>query len=294
MELLQLKYFKAAAEIGKISAAAESLFISAPALSTSIARLEKELGMKLFERKSNRIELNAQGEILLRYANQVFTTLDCARIELHQSLMQQKHHVSIATSTSNMWTDLISSFSVEYPQFTISTTNLKYFQLENDGLLPQYSFLLAAEADVPQAYLAELDSIRLFEDRLVAMVDSSHPLSGKKSVTLRELQEETLFFPSPDLAMYERISRMFEEHDLMMPYGNTFPYLIYRRMAQEGMGISFTTERIGSLEPATSLRYLPIEKTHPLVLRLYWRRHKPLNEDERIFRDFVAQFYQPA
>ena len=45
MELLQLKYFKVVAEVGKISAAAEQLFISAPALSTSISRLEKSLGI---------------------------------------------------------------------------------------------------------------------------------------------------------------------------------------------------------------------------------------------------------
>ncbi len=43
------------AHIGKISEAAEALFVSAPALSTSISRLEKELGMHLFDRTNNRI-----------------------------------------------------------------------------------------------------------------------------------------------------------------------------------------------------------------------------------------------
>ena len=161
-------------------------------------------------------------------------------------------------------------------------------------MLPQYSFLLAAQTDVPQAYAAELDSMVLFEDRLVAMINSSHPLASKSSLTVQELVNETLFFPSPDLAMYERISRMFEENDQTMPYGNTFPYLIYRRMAQDGMGISFTTERIGSLEPPTTLRYLPIENTQPLSLRLYWRRQKPLTADEQAFRAFVERFYHPV
>ena len=63
MELQQLKYFKAVADIGKISEAAESLYVSAPALSTSISRLEKELGFPLFERTNNRITLNTQGHI---------------------------------------------------------------------------------------------------------------------------------------------------------------------------------------------------------------------------------------
>ena len=66
MELQQLKYFKAVAEVGKISDAAESLFISAPALSTSISRLEKELGVQLFDRTNNKISLNIQGQIFLK------------------------------------------------------------------------------------------------------------------------------------------------------------------------------------------------------------------------------------
>ncbi len=294
MELLQLKYFKAVAEIGKISTAAESLFISAPALSTSIARLEKELGMKLFDRTNNHIALNQQGQIFLRYVNQIFTTLDCARIELHQSIMQQKHHVSIATTTSNMWTDLISAFSLEYPYFTLSTTNMKFFQLENDGLLPQHSFLFAEERDIPASYAPDLDSIKLFEDQLVAIMNPSHPLSGMESIDIHQLEHETLFYPSPDVTMYERLSRLFEENDMVMPYGNTFPYLIYRRMAQDGLGIAFTSKHISSLEPPGNLCYVPISNTRTWVLRLYWRKHRPLTADEKIFRTFVQNFYHPG
>ena len=73
MELQQLKYFKTVAETGKISDAAQMLFVSAPALSTSISRLEKELGVQLFDRTNNRIILNQQGQILLRYVNQIFS-----------------------------------------------------------------------------------------------------------------------------------------------------------------------------------------------------------------------------
>ena len=85
MELLQLKYFKTVAELGKISAAAEALYISAPALSTSISRLEKELGVQLFDRYAKRIALNAQGEIFLRYVNQMFDALECGKKELLQN-----------------------------------------------------------------------------------------------------------------------------------------------------------------------------------------------------------------
>ena len=79
MELRQLQYFKTVAEMGKISDAAQALFISAPALSTSISRLEKELGMPLFDRTGNKITLNQQGQIFLRYVNQIFSNLSWKR-----------------------------------------------------------------------------------------------------------------------------------------------------------------------------------------------------------------------
>jgi len=292
MELLQLKYFKAVAEIGKISAAAESLFISAPALSTSISRLEKELGINLFDRTNNRIQLNEQGQIFLRYVNQVFTTLDYAKVELQQSIIQQKHHISIAATTSNLWTDLVAAFSLEYPQFTLASTNLKFSPLETEGLPPNYTFLLGEENDLPASYAADMDSVILFEDQPVIMVHPSHPLAKAPSVDLLRLQRETLFYPSPDVTMYTRICHLFEERDIQMPYGYTLPYLSYRHMAEEGMGISFTTRHIGSLEPENpNICYVPIANTRPWIMRLYWRKAKPLTNDEQLFISFIRKFY---
>ena len=63
MEITQLKYFMAVAKTGKIVIAADSLFVTPPAISTSIAQLEKELGVQLFTRRANRLQLNKQGEI---------------------------------------------------------------------------------------------------------------------------------------------------------------------------------------------------------------------------------------
>ena len=143
MELLQLKYFKTVAEKGKISAAAEALFLSPPALSTSISRLEKELGIPLFDRTGNRILLNRQGTIFLRHVNQIFEELDTAKEELHQSLLQESRNISVATVSSTQWIDLISAFSQTYPEISLSCTSTKISQLSESGLPAQYTFLLA-------------------------------------------------------------------------------------------------------------------------------------------------------
>ena len=71
MELTQLQQFKVAAETGNISRAAEKLYISQPALSQSIKRLEEEIGAPLFDRYPRRIELTELGGVFLPFAQQI-------------------------------------------------------------------------------------------------------------------------------------------------------------------------------------------------------------------------------
>lgn len=84
MKLTQLQYFKAVAETGRISLAAQKLFVSAPAVSIAIANLEKELGTKLFDRSNNKIILNEQGRVYLDRVNQILADLDDAKEALQE------------------------------------------------------------------------------------------------------------------------------------------------------------------------------------------------------------------
>lgn len=71
MESTHLLYFKAIAEAESLTQAANTLHISQPALSKSLANLEKELGRSLFNRVGGRLYLNRDGQALLEYANQI-------------------------------------------------------------------------------------------------------------------------------------------------------------------------------------------------------------------------------
>lgn len=292
MELLQLKYFKTVAEIGKISAAAEALYISAPALSTSVSRLEKELGVQLFDRYAKRIVLNEHGELFLRYVNQVFDVLECAKTELRQKAMQQGRHLWIATTTTNLWLDLITEFSQSYPQYTLSCTNLDLNKLTAGFLSAQYTFVLAAEEDIPPSYAEELNSVLLFEDRPTIMVHPTHPFAQRESVNIHELSQETVFLPMQGMAQYERLVKLFNANEIAFPNATSCSYQFYRNMVEEQLGIAFSTERTGLLD-RSSISYVPIDnRCPPWKMRLYWHKSRPLTEDELTFKAFVEAFYQ--
>lgn len=291
MELLQLKYFKTVAEIGKISDAAQALFISAPALSTSVSRLEKELGVKLFDRTNNRVILNRQGEIFLRYVNQIFSELDCAKVELRQSLMLQGHHVSVASVASTQWVDMITAFSQEHPRFTLLCTSITRQELAG-GLSPQHSFLLAAEDDIPASYIDKLESVALFEDYPVVMVHPDHPVAQKDAVDLCELLEENVFLPLQGYPLYDHLVRLFADCGIPFPAGNAYSHLATQQMVAQGLGIAFASCHVGRT-PGMPLRYIPIRNASGgWISKLYWRKNHAFTDDERLFKDFIEDYYK--
>lgn len=287
MEMLQLKYFKAVADCGKINKAAESLFISPPALSATISRLERELGVRLFDRTNNRIVLNAQGEIFLRYVNQIFINLDCAKVELQHSLETQTANIQIAVTTSNLWLGLLAAYGLEYPHITISSNTIKLPHLASINLLSRYSFLFADEQD----FQAEgLESIKLFEDRPVVMVHPSHPLAQRTMIDLEELKDEVLFLPMVEHSLNKRVRQIFEYAKVPIRYAHECSNMVSEYMVSEGRGVSFSTEytrHIGS-----GLRYIPIHgvSSH-WEQRLYWHHDRVLTDVEKQFKQFVIRFF---
>ena len=291
MELQQLNYFKAVAEIGKISDAAESLFISAPALSTSISRLEKELGFALFDRTNNKILLNQQGQILLKYVSRMFSTLDSAMQEMQQSLIHQGQHISIVCVSGNLWVDLITAFTSEYPRFTLSCAATALKDLTEIGLSPQYSFLLAPENDIPSSYANELDSIPIFEIYPTVMLHRDHPLAQESVIHLRQLSNEKIFMPTPGYSLHDRLVQLFDLFGVPVPADNAYTLLARRQMVKQKLGVSFSSMYPG-YTPPMALRNVRLEDPFgPWTARLYWRKNKSLTKDEKVFRDFVEAFY---
>ena len=105
MDLSNLIYFKTVVETGSMSKAAQELFISQPALSTSISKLESEIGVKLFDRSRRHVSLNRAGEEY--YKKKVVQALN--------DLSQAKHNALAAATDSE---EVISLAALTYVSFS--------------------------------------------------------------------------------------------------------------------------------------------------------------------------------
>lgn len=292
MELLQLKYFREVAQCGKISTAAKKLYISAPGLSATIGRLEKELGTKLFIRTGNSITLSPEGEIFLRYVNQALTSLDAGKAELINLSEKGRHHVRVAATTSNMWVGLLSAFSFEYPQITISNTSLKLKEIPEDSLYPRFNFLLAEKDDFPHHSSAAYNSLILIKnDRPVLMVPNDHRLAGLAEIDLRDISDETFLLPVAGMSLNRTAAELLDAAGISKSNLYECSYMLRRRMVSEHRGIAFSTEYTSRSEDS-SMSYVPVcypEKV--LEHRILWDAGHVLTDDENTFLSFAEEYF---
>ena len=199
IELEQLQQLIAVSEYGTLSSAADAMHLSQPALTRSLQRLEAELGVSLFDRKRNRVVLNGIGELAVTRARGVLDSVNEMAAEL------RIHEVQLSTITISscgpapMW-DLAAELGEHYPEKTIAT------ELgDNDALIEgleqgRYRLILT-ELPVEKAGIL---CRKYNEERLCVALPPEHPLSGRSSIRLAELGEESIL-SYKDFGVWQRL-----------------------------------------------------------------------------------------
>lgn len=193
MDLIQLAYFQIAARFGNFTRAAAELHITQPALSKMISNLESDLGIKLFDREGNRIRLNHHGEVVLRYANEVFNRLDAMRMELADLDGSISGPVRIGMAIPLREPDpflaVLRGFMVENPdvQVTYRQTNTKNLvhALREKTIDVAITSSRVEDSDVVWK--------QLFRERLGVILARTHPLAQKPVLSISDLRNEPFF-----------------------------------------------------------------------------------------------------
>ncbi len=196
MTLQQLKYLIEVAETGSITTAAQRLFISQPSLSKSIAELEKEMGITIFNRSNRGVYLSQEGTRFLSYARQIVEQASLLESEYKLSpppsrafAVSAQHYAFVV----NAFVELVREYGKSKYEFTLR--ELKTAEIIEDvrthrsdlGIL----YLCDFNRDVIMHILQSEDMqfVKLFTAKPHVFVSKQNPLVGKKSVTLDELKE---------------------------------------------------------------------------------------------------------
>ena len=196
MTLKQILYVRAVSKAGSIGKAAEALFISQSSLSESIQNLEREYDMVLFERTSRGISLTRQGEEFLKdtqLLSNIYQNLD----DKYKNRKSDREHFCVS---SLHHVSGIDAFEHIVSQPKNQKYHLGYFEGNMDQVLQDVETnrsdvgVLFFTSDSRSTIIKACNRRNIFfqhmkYDLLHIYVHKSHPLAGRGSVTLAEIQQ---------------------------------------------------------------------------------------------------------
>jgi DNA-binding transcriptional LysR family regulator len=286
MELRHLRYFVAVAEELNFSRAAGRVYLSQPALSQQIRKLEDELGVQLLYRTRRRVELTEAGEVLLEGARQALVQIEQAVRMTREVGGVESSSLKVGFSEYANYTvvaDILQTFQKRHPYveleqhefFTLQHTAQQVGELR-DGRLDVGFVLLPVEDEA-------LDFEYVLQIELVAALPENHPLTERKELPLRELEEERLilfprhFHPGSydyvvDCCRKAGFSpNVVQKHEPQLYSGPTT-----YRMVASGAGVGIVARPLVAMSRPAGVVFRPLRDPTPkLELAAAWRRNDP-------------------
>ncbi|MEV8333582.1 LysR family transcriptional regulator [Streptomyces niveus] len=191
MELQQMRYVIAVAEMNSFTRAAQRCLVVQSALSHQIARLEKELGARLFERTSRRVRLTPAGAAFLPAARQCLDAAERVAAEVAAAVGEVRGRLAVGLIPTVAAVDIpavLREFHQRHPKARISLSvgaSDELAEQVRQGDI-EVAFLGIPVTARPRGVMAR----KLAEERLVAVVSPDHPLADETSVDLRRLSSE--------------------------------------------------------------------------------------------------------
>lgn len=176
MEFRQLQYVVQLANEKNFSRAAEKLHIAQPSLSQQIAKLEKELGIQLFQRNTSSVDLTYAGSIFAKRAQKILDMVAQLQSEMDDISQMRKGRLMIGSlpiTGAHIWPKVLPIFRQRYPDIEIVLVE------ETTAVLEQLTANGQTDVSLLTLPLQDktLDYIPLIEETIYLAVPQNHPLA---------------------------------------------------------------------------------------------------------------------
>lgn len=239
MRYVQLRAFHYVAISGGFSRAAEALFLTQPAISDQVRKLEEEYDVLLFNRHKKQVKLTQFGQQLLEITHRMFDTEQQALDILSESRALRTGTLRIVADAAHHLLHILGRFREKYPgiQVTVRGGNTEtviasLFAYETDiGVL----------GEIPEG--REFDMLKLNSTPIIAFVARNHALAGQKSMTFAELAKHPLVLRERgSKTRFKLEARAGEQGVTLRPAIEAEGREAVREIVASGAGVGFVSE----------------------------------------------------
>ena len=248
MTIRNLEIFTKVAELGSMSAAAKTLYITQPSVSLAIAEIEHEYDVKLFDRTGNRLHLTPTGQQLLEYTTSILLQYK----EMERFLKDESHSSSLrigATVTvgQNIIAPIIEQLKVENPdikcQVTVASTSII-----EESLLKSELDVGFVEGDITSTALIVKP---ILTDEMRVICSPAHPFYMKPSIKLHELNGQTFILREEGSGTRARAEDILRENNITYhTQWNCASFGAIKEAVMHNLGITIISPRVVQRELA--------------------------------------------
>lgn len=240
--LKPLRAFCQVIRLGSVSRAAESLFVTQPAITLQLQALEREFGVRLFDRSGRRLQPTREGEMLYALARPLVEGIDGLETAFRAEVSGlEAGELDIAAGSSTilyLLPGIVDAFRQARPDVRLTLHNVTGARgldlLRSDAV----DFAVGSMLDVP-ADLAYAP-VYHFDPMLITPVD--HPLATRPALALEDLSPYGLILPPKRLTTYRMIDLVFQRS--RVPYTVALEvggWEVIKQYVAMGLGISIVT-----------------------------------------------------
>ncbi|WP_223068743.1 LysR family transcriptional regulator [Paenibacillus caui] len=291
MEWQQLEYFQTVARLQHMTTAARALSISQPALSRSISRLEKELGVPLFERSGRSIVLSKYGHLFLLRVNRMLAEYQEGIQELDDLLHPEHGEVSLGflhTLGVQFVPGLIRTYRKDHPAV--------HFQLHQNNTPNLLNQLVSGEIDMCMAAPREtgqpLEWVELMSQELFVIVPRGHRLADSGPIHLKEIGDEPLISFKLGYGLRKIIDDLLREAGISpkISFEGEEVHTIAGLVAA-GLGVAIIPQTKG-IDP-NEIAFVPVSfPSCSRTIGLAWHKERYLSRTAKQFREFVMEQFK--
>ena len=292
MNLNQLKIFYFAAKNGNLSAAADDLYITQPAVTKGIQRLQEYYDIRFVDFVGKKLILTDAGEVLYKIAEKIFEMESQAEESIRDFQQRQRGHIRILSSESfgdYYLPHIIIPFCKAYPLVRLSMNILPTEQVvENTASLNCDLGFISYPVEHKKLVLREV-----LEDKLVIIAPHDHPLAHKENLKPKDLAGQNFIMHERESAPRRAIEEFTRKNNisLQIPLELSSNRAI-KRAVEEGIGIALISRRVAS-EEINAKRLIAINLADPSMKRKFFlvhHRDKYISETLRLLMDLVFEW----
>lgn len=265
LTLRQLRAFWLVAQEGNMTRAATQMHLTISALSMLVRTMEEELGVRLFERTTRRVELTEAGRHFLPTVRDVFFALDAGIDTLQEGKRRKSERLVLVTSpliAASVAPGVIAKFKEQFPNIDVSLLDVPVDQVAAQVREAKADFGICTGDTAPTELVTQV----LHQDTLVLACSPDHPLAERREAKWSDLVDQQLVLLNPGSGLRRLVDKTMGQYTLRLkPAFEVANVQTALGLVAAGLGVSMLPAY--SLARATGERVISVPLVDPVVSR---------------------------